>query len=83
MFKSKAFGGQVRKYQPKRDEPTASILNNGVRWARIVGRAPVAVVIVVVVALGALAIPLKGLHLAFPSDSTAPTDTTQSARRPT
>ena len=32
--------------------------------------------IVVVIALSALAIPLKGLHLAFPSDSTAPTDTT-------
>ena len=75
LFKSKAFGGQVRKYNPKR-EADGHILNNGVRWARTVARAPVAIVIVVVVALGALAIPLQGLHLAFPSDSTAPTDTT-------
>jgi len=75
LTKSKAFGGQVRKYRPKR-EANGRIINNGVRWARVVSRKPVAVVIVVVVALSALAIPLKGLHLAFPSDSTAPTDTT-------
>ena len=32
LFKSKAFGGQVRKYHPKR-EADGTILNNGVRWA--------------------------------------------------
>ncbi|KRF20520.1 hypothetical protein ASG90_18180 [Nocardioides sp. Soil797] len=76
MLKSKAFGGQVRKYAPKRDED-GKVLNNGVRWARLIGRAPVAVVLIVVVALGALAVPLKNLHLAFPTDSTSSTDTTQ------
>lgn len=76
MLKSKAFGGRVRKHDPKRDDE-GMILNNGVRWARLVGRAPVAVVLIVVVALGALAIPLKNLHLAFPTDSTSSTDTTQ------
>ncbi|MCW2843862.1 MAG: rane protein, partial [Nocardioides sp.] len=76
LFKSRAFGGRVRRYAPKR-EADGKILNNGVRWARFVGRRPVAVVLLVVLGLGALAIPLKGLHLAFPTDSTAASDTTQ------
>ncbi len=76
MLKSKAFGGRVRQYQPKRDDE-GKILNNGVRWARLVGRRPVAVVILVVVVLGALALPLRGMHLAFPTDSTSASDTTQ------
>jgi RND superfamily putative drug exporter len=76
MLKSKAFGGRVRRYAPKR-EADGQVLNNGVRWARTVGRAPVAVVLLVVVGLGALALPLQNLHLAFPTDSTASPDTTQ------
>jgi RND superfamily putative drug exporter len=76
MLKSKAFAGQVRKYHPAH-EPDGQVLNNGVRWARIVGKRPLAAAILVVIALGVLAIPLKGLHLAFPSDSTAATETTQ------
>jgi len=75
-LKSKAFGGGFRRYRPKRDED-GRILNNGVRWARFVGKRPVALALLVVVGLGALAIPLKDLHLAFPTDSTASTDTTQ------
>ena len=76
ILKSKAFGGQIRRYAPKR-EADGQVINNGVRWARFVGKRPVALVILVVVVLGALAIPLKDLHLAFPTDSTASTDTTQ------
>jgi RND superfamily putative drug exporter len=76
MLKSKAFGGRVRRYQPRRDE-SGQILNNGVRWARTVGRYPVAFAAVVVIGLGALAVPLKDLHLAFPTDSTAAPATTQ------
>lgn len=76
MLKSKAFGGQVRKYRPRR-EPDGHIVNNGVRWARFVGRRPLAVALLVVVGLGALAVPLKDLHLAFPTDSTASVETTQ------
>jgi RND superfamily putative drug exporter len=76
MTKSKAFGGRVRKYLPKRDDH-GKIRNNGVRWAQVVGRRPIAAVILVVVGLGALAIPMKGLHLAFPTDSTSAADTTQ------
>ncbi|MDF1604549.1 MMPL family transporter [Nocardioides sp. YIM 152315] len=76
MLGSRAFGGRVRRYAPHR-EPDGHVLNNGVRWARLVGRRPVAFVLAVVVALGALAIPLKGLHLGLPTDSTAASDTTQ------
>jgi RND superfamily putative drug exporter len=75
MLKSKAFGGQFRKYRPKREQD-GRIVNNGVRWARLVGRAPLVVVLLAVVALGALAVPMKDLHLAFPTDSTASPDTT-------
>lgn len=76
MLKSKAFGGRVRKYQPHRDEH-GLIVNNGVRWARLLGRAPLAFTVLVVLVLGALAVPVSQMHLAFPTDSTAPTDTTQ------
>ena len=62
--------GRVRAERP-RYERGGLILNNGVRWARLVGRKPIAVTVFVVVCLGALAIPLKDLHLAFPTDSTA------------
>jgi len=76
MLKSKAFGGRVRRYTPKRDA-RGHVLNNGVRWARTVGKAPVLAVVAVVLVLGAIAIPLKDLHLAFPTDSTASPATTQ------
>jgi RND superfamily putative drug exporter len=76
LVRSKAFAGRVRRYVPA-GGTDGKILNNGVRWARLVGRAPVAFVLLVVVALGSLAVPMKDLHLAFPTDSTAPTDTTQ------
>lgn len=75
-LKSKAFGGRVRRYTPRR-ETDGKILNNGVRWARLIARYPVAAVVLVVIGLGALALPIKDLYLAFPSDATAPTDTTQ------
>ncbi|MCH1865651.1 MMPL family transporter [Nocardioides sp. CFH 31398] len=76
MFGSKAFGGRVRTYTPKRDADGA-VVNNGVRWARLVGKAPLVAIVLVVVGLGALALPGRDLQLAFPSDSTAATDTTQ------
>ncbi len=76
LMRKRAFGAQVRRYAPKRDAD-GRILNNGVRWARLVGRAPVAVVVLVVVGLGAIALPLQSLHLAFPTDGTASVDTTQ------
>jgi RND superfamily putative drug exporter len=76
LLKSKAFGGRVRRYRPTRDQH-GHVLNNGVRWARTVGRAPLLAVLVPVLTLGAIAMPLKDLHLAFPTDSTAAASTTQ------
>jgi len=76
LLKSKAFAGRVRRYTPHR-EPSGQILNNGVRWARLIGRKPAVVALLAIVGLGAIAVPLKDLHLAFPTDSTAATDSTQ------
>jgi RND superfamily putative drug exporter len=76
MLRSKAFGGTFRRYVPRR-EANGRIVNNGSRWARLVGKAPLAWVLLVVVGLGALAIPAKDMHLALPTDSTAAADTTQ------
>ena len=76
LMKSKAFGGRVRRYRPTR-EADGSIVNNGVRWARLIARRPIAAALLVVVVLGAVAIPLKDLYLAFPTDSTASPDTSR------
>ncbi|WP_446666853.1 MMPL family transporter [Flexivirga sp. B27] len=76
MLKTKAFGGQLRKWQDKIAED-GKATNNGVRWAKLVGKKPAIVVALVVVVLGALALPMKSLHLALPSDSTAAKTTTQ------
>ena len=76
MLKSWTFRGRIRRERIKRDEK-GLILNNGVRWARLVGRAPIAFVVVIVIGLGALAIPIGQMYLAFPTDSTAPSDTTR------
>ncbi|MCE5288641.1 MAG: MMPL family transporter [Nocardiaceae bacterium] len=73
IFKSKAFAGRIRREKPKH----ASGETNGVRWARLVGRAPIAVAMIVIIGLGAIALPLKNLHLALPGDSTASEQTTQ------
>jgi len=76
MLRTKAFGGTFRRYRPAR-ESNGRIINMGVRWARVLGKAPIAAVVIVVVGLGALAIPAKDMHLALPSDSTAAKGTTQ------
>ncbi|WP_445257195.1 MMPL family transporter [Nocardioides aurantiacus] len=76
MLGSKAFAGRVRRREDKRDAHGLAV-NNGVRWARLVGRAPIVVVLLVVVGLGALAAPLQSLQLSLPTDSTSAVDTTQ------
>lgn len=76
LLKSWTFKGRVRRYVPARDEH-GRVHNNGVRWARLLGKAPLAFVALVIVGLGVLAVPIKDMYLAFPTDSTAPTDTTQ------
>ena len=76
MLKSWTFRGRIRRERVERDEQ-GLIINNGVRWGRLVGRAPVAFVAVIVIGLGALALPISQMYLAFPTDSTAPSDTTR------
>ncbi|MDO7867929.1 MMPL family transporter [Nocardioides jiangxiensis] len=76
MLKSKAFGGRVRRYVPRRDADGA-VLNNGVRFARLIGRKPVVWALAVVIALGAVALPFKDLHLGMPGDATAPADSSR------
>jgi RND superfamily putative drug exporter len=49
----------------------------GTRWARMISRRPVAVLVIAVLALGAVAIPALDLRLGMPDDSTAAPDTTQ------
>lgn len=72
----RAFGGRVRSRADKVDD-AGLVVNNGTRWARLVGRRPWAVVLVVVVALGALALPARAVQLTLPVDATAASDTTQ------
>lgn len=73
---SKAFGGRIRRYVPRR-EPDGQVLNNGVRWARLVGRAPLVWIIAVVVCMAPIAAQMKDLHLALPSESTASVKTSK------
>lgn len=76
MLGTKVFALRVRRHAPSRDA-VGLVVNNGSRWARFLGRTPLVWVVVVIVALGALSVPMKDLHLALPSDSTAPADTSR------
>lgn len=73
----RAFAGQLRK--DKAVDEGERTDNGGTKWARAIGARPVLAVIVPVLALGALAIPAKDLHLALPTDSTAAEGTNQRA----
>ena len=69
MLGRRAFAGQIRK--DKVVDEGQHIDNGGTRWAKAIGARPILAVLVTVLALGALAIPSKDLHLALPTDSTA------------
>ncbi|WP_068424200.1 MMPL family transporter [Janibacter terrae] len=71
----RAFAGQLRK--DRAVDEGQHVDNGGTRWAGAIGRHPVVAALVAVLALGALAVPAKDLHLALPSDSTAAADTPQ------
>lgn len=73
----RAFAGSIRRDRSGGARHANSADNGGTRWARMLGRRPMIAVVVAVVALGALAVPAKDLHLALPSDSTAAADTSQ------
>ncbi|MFD7716350.1 MMPL family transporter [Streptomyces sp. NPDC059814] len=51
--------------------------NGGSRWARFVMRRPIAVLLVAVVALGALALPAASLEMGMPGDESKPTSTSE------
>ncbi len=75
MVKGKAFALRVFRFRAKVDEQ-GRVVNSGVRWARKIERRPVLFALATVVLLGGLAIPMKDMQLAFPTDSTAAPDTT-------
>ncbi|MEV6103956.1 MMPL family transporter [Streptomyces sp. NPDC051940] len=51
--------------------------SGGERWTRLVIKKPLVTVLVVVAALGAVAVPARDLQLALPDNGTAAADTTQ------
>ncbi|MGW2326208.1 MMPL family transporter [Streptomyces sp. NPDC001700] len=51
--------------------------NGGSRWARLVVRRPLAVMLTAVVALGVIALPAAQLHLGTAGDESKPTSTTE------
>ncbi|HWU07152.1 MAG TPA: MMPL family transporter [Streptomyces sp.] len=73
---------RVRK-GTKRGRPDAghdrgrSTENAGSRWARLVVRRPLPVLLLGVVGLGAVALPATGLQLGMPGDESKPTSTTE------
>ncbi|MFD6905071.1 MMPL family transporter [Streptomyces sp. NPDC060077] len=68
--KSKLLGGG--RTAKKADRP-----NMGTRWARLVVRRPLAVLLLGVIGLGAAAVPATSLELGLPDDGSQPTSTTQ------
>ncbi|MEU0741280.1 MMPL family transporter [Streptomyces leeuwenhoekii] len=61
---------------PGRDHG-GTVDNHGSRWARLVVRRPLPVLLLGVVGLGALALPATGLQLGMPGDEAKPTSTTE------
>ncbi|MGX1773550.1 MMPL family transporter [Nocardia brasiliensis] len=49
----------------------------GTRWAQIIVRRPVLVLLVGLIGMGALALPVRSLELGLPGDESQPTSTTQ------
>jgi RND superfamily putative drug exporter len=74
-------GGRVPGLAPR--DPEADPLSPdagpgfGTRWARMIARRPVVVLLAAVAALGVIAIPATDLRLGMSDDSTAAPDTTQ------
>ncbi|MER6959080.1 MMPL family transporter [Streptomyces sp. NPDC000618] len=68
----RVLGRKVRQGKAVSDKP-----NVGARWARLVLRHPVAVLLVGVVGLGAIAVPAASLEVGLPDDGSQPVSTTQ------
>jgi RND superfamily putative drug exporter len=69
-------GGRVPGLR-RRDPEADGEASFATRWARAIGRRPVAVLVPAVVLLGVVAVPALDLRLGMPDDSTAARDTTQ------
>jgi RND superfamily putative drug exporter len=68
----RVLGRKVRKGKPVSEKP-----NMGTRWARLVLRRPVTVLLVAVLGLGAIALPAASLEMGLPDDGAQPVSTTQ------
>ncbi len=60
-----------------RPRPLRNGKTMGRRWVELVHKAPGTCLVVVILALGALSLPITGMKLAIPSDATAEYDSTQ------
>ena len=72
--KSRLLGGGRTKAEGTGDGQRP---NMGTRWARLVVRRPVAVLLLGVLGLGAAAVPASSLELGLPDDGSQPVSTTQ------
>ncbi|GLZ01207.1 membrane protein [Actinoplanes sp. NBRC 103695] len=75
-FAGRRILGRRARTQRTRD-PEAGKTTFGTRWARAIGRRPVAALLIAVAALGVVAIPALDLRLGIQDDATAAPDTTQ------
>ncbi|WP_217555537.1 MMPL family transporter [Streptomyces sp. GbtcB6] len=73
------FRFRLRKATPQGDSRSSrdSLDNHGTRWARLVLRRPVPVLLLAVLGLGALAVPMTRLQLGMPGDEAKSTSTTE------
>ncbi|MFD1828519.1 MMPL family transporter [Streptomyces desertarenae] len=73
------FGRRVRRANPATGVPHPDRGGNGlgVRWARLVLRRPLAVLLTAVLGLGAAALPVASMNLGLPDEGNQPTSTTQ------
>ncbi|MCX3292491.1 MMPL family transporter [Streptomyces sp. NEAU-H22] len=77
--RAQQYGKPLSARQRRKDEKLAARRkpNLGTRWARLVLRHPVAILLVGVVGLGAVAVPAASLELGLPSEGTMAAETTQ------
>ncbi|MGW1780870.1 MMPL family transporter [Streptomyces sp. NPDC002143] len=70
-------GKKPRRTKKANESNTANVENAGSRWARLVIRHPLPVLLLGVVGLGALAVPAADLQLGMPGDEAKSTSTTE------
>ncbi|BDZ58525.1 multidrug RND transporter [Barrientosiimonas endolithica] len=70
LLKHRAFAGRIRRDPAASDSDHHSV-NGSVRLGRTIRRAPWLAALLVIVGLGALALPAQNMYLGLPSDATA------------